>query len=120
MVTLARLNSASEDDQISLPMTPLSDWISDYSVKVLIREFLVGDGKCNLQVSNIDTGDFIVVTGVYQPGFLPMYAPPKNTMPTIYFCCCSVDGEVLASDNPIRRLMRQMAHQALDEIYKRK
>lgn len=104
----------------SIPEISLLDWMSDSSKQVLTREFQVGDGKCNVRVPNADTGDFMVITGIYQPGFDSMYGSPKNTMTTIYFCCYSVNGETLPMNNPIRRLMRHLAHQALDDIYRKK
>lgn len=103
-----------------IPEISLLDWMSDHSMQVLRKEFQIGDGKCNVRVPNADTDDCIVITGVYQPGFDSMYGSPKNTMTTIYFCCYSAKGEILGVDNPIRRLMRHLAHQALDQIYQKK
>ena len=97
----------------------LLDWESDSSIQVLIREFQLANGKCNVRVSDVDTGNFIVITGIHQPGFGPMYGSPNKNMTTIYFCCYNVEGDVLPTGNPIRSLMRGFAHDALDTIYKK-
>ena len=78
----------------------LLDWESNSSIQVLTREF-------------------IVITGIHQPGFGPMYGSPNKNMTTIYFCCYNVEGDVLPTGNPIRSLMRGFAHDALDTIYKK-
>lgn len=97
----------------------LTDWMSNSSMQILAKEFQVGDGICNVKVRNKDTDDYIIISGIYQPGFSSMYGTPKITMPAVYFRCADANGDVLPADHPVRRQMRQMAHLALDRIYKR-
>ena len=88
-----------------IPEISLLDWENENSKQV--------------RVSDVDTGNFIVITGIHQPGFGPMYGSPNKNMTTIYFCCYNVEGDVLPTGNPIRSLMRGFAHDALDTIYKK-
>ncbi|MFO0764198.1 MAG: hypothetical protein U0518_05090 [Candidatus Gracilibacteria bacterium] len=96
----------------------LPDWTSEYSLVILNAKFRLGDGKCSVWIPNIDTDDFIIITGVHQPEFRSMYGPLKGDVSTIYFRCIDVSGQTLAVDNPVCRLMRHHAHQSLDKIYK--
>ena len=97
----------------------LIDWTSNSSMQILAKEFQVGDGTCNIKVRNKDTDDYIIISGIYQPGFSPMYGTPKTTMPTVYFRCMDANGDALSIDHPARRLMRHLAHQTLDVLYGR-